>query len=129
MILIPVVVQGLCNHSGPLSLESKLRWGQVPEPGMGALLVAIGPPGLKLLSGIAHGQKPGSIQTFLARAGVKGLNKGTVRRLARSGEVQPNLVQVRPLVQQTFGTLGAVVAENPLRFAALRTIRSSTSPT
>ncbi len=76
---------------------------------MRPLLVVVLPPLLDPGPCISRGQEPRGVQALRPQARIERLDKGVVRRFARSGEIDLHLVQVRPVIQQTPCELQPVV--------------------
>lgn len=96
---------------------------------MWSVLIVIDPPFFDAGTGVAHGQEPGGVETLLAQSAVERFDVGVVGRLPWPGEVQLNLVEVGPLVEEPPGELGAVMTLMLRGFPRSRARRSSSSMT
>lgn len=85
---------------------------------MRPLLNVVDPPAFDLLAGVCHRQEPGGIEAFLPDPAVERLDICVVARFSRAREVQFDLVQIGPLVEQTPRKLLAEVDTNASASAA-----------
>lgn len=84
-----------------------------------AFLVIISTPSLQLFAGIRKGQEPMSVQALRPQLAVEGLDEAVVGRLARSWEVQGDVVGMGPQVEVSGDELAAVIHPDRLRIAGL----------
>jgi hypothetical protein len=81
---------------------------------MWPILIIVSPPFFNLLPGILQTQKPRFIQALQTETGIKGLDVSVIRRLARSGEVQLNMIPVSLQVHVLRDKLWSVIyLDNP----------------
>ena len=76
---------------------------------MRPVLIVVYSPPLDLLLGIFQRHKPVDVQALVPEAAVEGFNVGIVGRLAGSGVVQLDFVQVGPDVERTRDKFRSVV--------------------
>lgn len=76
---------------------------------MRTALVVVPPPRLDLVPRVGQRQEPVRVQALVAQAAVERLDQGIVDRLARSGEVDLDPIQVGPLIKHATGKLRSVV--------------------
>jgi hypothetical protein len=84
-------------------------------------LIVLFSPVLDLGPGIAQRLEPVDVQTLVPEAAAKGLDKGIVRRLSRSGEIQRHSVIVGPRFKGLRDELGAIISPDRLRQATGKT--------
>src|SRR3954454_9299455 len=103
--LTPFVVHGLCKFLGCDSLLGEGSGRQAAQSRVRSIFVVVAPPVLDALTGISQRQEPRSVQALRSKTAVERLDIGVVGRLARSGEVDLDPVQVGPLVEHAPGEL------------------------
>ena len=84
---------------------------------MRSYLVIVSTPTLKLLPGIRQRQEPVRVQAFGAQSVIERLDERIVGRLARSREVEQDVVLVRPQIQVARYELTALVDADHARVA------------
>ena len=83
------------------------------------MLIVVPPKCVDLLLRILDRREPMHVQTLFAESSVEGFDGRVVRRLAATTEVDDDAVGVHPQVHRRADELGAVIAVDPLRQAAL----------
>lgn len=89
--------------------------GPVVERTMGTLVVVVKPPGFDEHLRVCQTDEPMGVETFVPEATVEALDKCVLNRLARSGELQLNLMRGRPLVKHPADQIRPVIEHNRFR--------------
>ena len=109
MELTPFVVHDLCKFSDSDSLVGEGSGRQAAQGRVGSIFVVVAPPVLDALAGISQRQEPRGVQAFRPQTAVERLDVGVVGRLARSGEVDLDPIQVGPLVEHAPSELRSII--------------------
>lgn len=112
------LVRFSCDLSGWFSLVSERGGRQAAEDRVEPSVVEVSRPFFDPGVGVGHRQDPGGVQAFLAQSAVERLDMRVVAGFSGPRDVQFDLVERGPLLDQTPGELGAVVDANALRLAS-----------
>src|SRR5690606_30878747 len=86
---------------------------------VGSFLIVMPTPGLDFLPCVVQTHEPVLVQALGPQPPVERLDEPVVRGLSTPAEVQPDMVQVCPLIQHPAGKLAPVVDPDLLRPPAL----------
>src|SRR6266478_8736947 len=83
------------------------------------MVVVVVPPRLERLLQVFHVQEPMQRETLTPERAVKGLDERVVHGLAGPAEFEPDMMPVRPVIQELRSKLGTIVDGDAPREAAV----------
>ena len=92
---------------------------------MQPVFIVVGSPSVDPGAGIFHAQEPGRVQAFLTETAVECFDIGVIGWFPGLGEVQFDLVQVRPLVEQSTSELMPIARREETLFTGYCHARNS----